>query len=168
MLAACGGGSETHGARAAGTGRPDRDPFIDLVLDDPHGRAIPLADHAGKVRVFDVWATWCLPCREIIPHLNDLHERYRDRGVAVIGVAVDSSPAEVVEFQREVPMRYLSGMFSPRVEALLGQPEAVPTTYLIDRSGALRGTFVGIVDVDSLEEAIRALLREAASAPATP
>ncbi|HET6277582.1 MAG TPA: TlpA disulfide reductase family protein, partial [Candidatus Polarisedimenticolia bacterium] len=153
-----GGGTGSNGAGMAGAAAPGGDPFIDLVLDDPHGRSIPLADQAGKVRVFDVWATWCLPCREIIPHLNDLHERYRERGVVVIGIAVDSSPAEVVEFQREVPIRYLSGLFSPRVEAVLGQPNAVPTTYLIDRSGALRRTFVGIVDIGTLEKEIRALL----------
>jgi thiol-disulfide isomerase/thioredoxin len=158
FAAACRGGAGANGAGIAGDGRPDRDPFIDLVIEDPHGRSIPLADHGGKVRVIDVWATWCLPCREIIPHLNDLHERYRDDGVVVIGIAVDSAPADVVEFQREVPMRYLSGMFSPRVEALLGQPNAVPTTYLIDRSGALRRTFLGIVDIETLEKEIRNLL----------
>jgi thiol-disulfide isomerase/thioredoxin len=158
LLAACRGGVGTAGIAAAGAGTPDRDPFIDLVLEDPHGRSIPMADHEGKVRVLDVWATWCIPCRAVIPHLNDLHERYRKRGVVVIGIAVDSAPAEVLQFQKEVPMRYLSGMFNPEVEALLGQPSAVPTTYLIDRSGALRKTFLGVVDVNTLEAAIRALL----------
>jgi thiol-disulfide isomerase/thioredoxin len=158
LAAACRGGGGTTGVAAAGAGAPDRDPFIDLVLEDPHGRSIPLADHEGKVRVFDVWATWCTPCRAVIPHLNDLHERYRERDVVVIGIAVDSAPAEILEFQQEVPMRYLSGMFNPDVEALLGQPSAVPTTYLIDRSGALRKTFLGIVDMESLEKEIQALL----------
>jgi len=156
LMVACGGGAP--GVATAGAGTPERDPFIDLVLEDPHGRSIPLADHQGKVRVFDVWATWCTPCRAVIPHLNELHERYRERDVVVIGVAIDSPPVEVIEFQREVPMRYLSGMFSPQVEALLGQPSAVPTTYLIDRSGALRKTIRGIVSMRTLEKEIRALL----------
>ena len=158
LLAACRGGGGTAGIAVAGAGTPDRDPFIDLVLEDPHGRSIPMVDHEGKVRVLDVWATWCIPCRAVIPHLNDLHEQYRERGVVVIGIAIDSAPAEVLQFQKEVPMRYLSGMFNPEVEALLGQPRAVPTTYLIDRAGALRRTFLGIVEVKTLEEAIRALL----------
>lgn len=155
---ACGGGDSAPGVATAGAGTVERDPFIDLVLEDPHGRAIPLDDFGGKVRVFDVWATWCTPCRAVIPHLNELYARYRERDVVVIGIAIDSAPAEVLEFQREVPMRYLSGMFSPQVEALLGQPSAVPTTYLIDRSGALRRTIRGLVSMKKLEKEVRALL----------
>jgi thiol-disulfide isomerase/thioredoxin len=170
LLTACGGNGgaaappggsaapEVTVPPAVGGHPPDRDPFLDLALEDPQGRAIPLAGHGGKVRVFDVWATWCAPCREIIPHLNGLHERYRERGVVVIGIAVDSEPADVIAFQNEVPMRYPSGMFTPEVEALLGAPRGVPTTYLIDRSGVVRRTFLGILDMEELEDEIRALL----------
>lgn len=157
LAAGCRGGG-LAGVSAAGAGAPARDPFIDLVLEDPHGRSIALSVFEGKVRVLDVWATWCAPCRAVIPRLNELHERYRDRDVVVIGIAVDSAPADVLEFQQEVPMRYLSGMFNPAVEALLGQPGAVPTTYLIDRSGALRRTFLGVIDMRTLEQEVRALL----------
>ncbi len=135
------------------------DPFIDLVLEDPHGRSIRMADYGNRVRVIDVWATWCAPCRAVIPHLNDLHERYHNQGLTVLGIAVDSSPAEVVEFQREVPMRYLTGMFNADVEKVIGQPEAVPTTYLVDRSGAIRRTWLGTVDAGTIEREILRLLR---------
>ncbi len=135
------------------------DPFIDLVLEDPHGRSIHMADYGNRVRVIDVWATWCAPCRAVIPHLNDLHERYRNEGLTVLGIAVDSSPADVVEFQREVPMRYLTGMFNADVEKVIGQPEAVPTTYLVDRSGAIRRTWLGAVDAGTIEREILRLLR---------
>ena len=134
------------------------DLFLDLELEDPHGRAIHLADFEGMVRVVDVWATWCAPCREAIPHLNTIYERYRDQGVVVLGISIDSGPAEVLAFQRSVPIRYPNGMFNPAVESLIGAPSAVPTTLLIDRAGAVRRTYLGLFDVATLESEIRGLL----------
>jgi thiol-disulfide isomerase/thioredoxin len=134
------------------------DPYLDLVAQDPHGRTLRFADFAGKVRVVDLWASWCGPCRITIPELNALHERYRERGLVVLGISVDEDPAAVLEFERSVPIRYPTGLFNPRLAEALGQPEAIPTTLLIDRRGALRRTFVGYVDVATLEEEIRGLL----------
>ncbi len=134
------------------------DPYLDLVLTDAHGRRIRLADFKGRVRVFDLWATWCAPCREVIPQLNAIHERYRDRGLVVIGVAVDETPSDVVDFERRIPIRYPTGMFNPDVAALLGEPEVIPTTLLIDRAGVLRRTFRGYVDARTLEQEILRLL----------
>jgi thiol-disulfide isomerase/thioredoxin len=127
------------------------DPYLDLTAEDPHGRALRFADFAGTVRVIDLWATWCGPCRETIPELNALYARYRDRGLVVIGISVDEDPAAVLEFQREVPMRYPTGLLNPAIAARVGNPEAIPTTLLIDRRGRLVRTFVGFVDVATLE-----------------
>ena len=134
------------------------DPYLDLVAQDPHGRALRFADFAGKVRVVDLWASWCGPCRMTIPELNALHERYRGQGLVVLGISVDDDPAAVLRFEREVPIRYPTGLFNQQLAGRLGQPEAIPTTLLIDRSGALRRTFVGYVDVATLEAGIRELL----------
>jgi thiol-disulfide isomerase/thioredoxin len=139
-------------------GPADRDPYLELVLEDPQGRSIRLADFRGSVRVFDIWATWCAPCRVGIPHLNRIYERYRDRGLVVVGVSVDENPAAVVEFAREVPIRYPSGMMNPQADELLGRAEALPTTLLVDRSGRVRRTFFGVVDPETLEAEIQKLL----------
>jgi len=134
------------------------DPYLDLTAEDPHGRALRFADFAGTVRVIDLWATWCGPCRETIPELNALYARYRARGLVVIGLSVDENPAAVLEFQREVPMRYPTGLTNPAIAARLGDPEAIPTTLLIDRRGRLVRTFVGFVDRTTLEAALKELL----------
>ncbi|HZM69366.1 MAG TPA: TlpA disulfide reductase family protein [Candidatus Cryosericum sp.] len=134
------------------------DPYLDLVAQDPHGRTLRFADFAGKVRVVDLWASWCGPCRVTIPELNALHERYHDRGLVVLGISVDDDPAAVLEFERAVPIRYPTGLFNPRLAERLGQPSAIPTTLLIDRRGVLRRTFVGFVDAATLEQEIAGLL----------
>ena len=149
VLAACG---RRDTAAGAGDG-PDL--FLSIVADDPHGRSLRFADFKGKVRVIDVWATWCGPCRMTIPELNALYQRYRDRGLVVIGVSVDDQPAAVLEFQREVPMRYPSVMFNPLLALVVGQPSSIPTTFVVDRDGAVRKTFIGYVDAATLEAEVR-------------
>lgn len=134
------------------------DTWLDLVAEDPHGRPLRFSDFAGQVRVIDLWASWCGPCRMTIPELNDLYERYRGRGLVVVGISVDDDPAAVLEFQRQVPMRYPAAMYNPHLAAKIGQPSAIPTTLLVDRDGVLRRTFVGYVDAATLEAEVRGLL----------
>lgn len=134
------------------------DPFAALVAEDPHGRPIPFGEFAGKVRVIDLWASWCGPCRMTIPELNKLYDQYRDKGLVVVGLSVDENPADVLEFQRSMPMRYPSGMFNRGLASRIGEPSSIPTTLLIDRNGVVRRTFVGYVDAPTLESVVRGLL----------
>ncbi|MBI1951175.1 MAG: TlpA family protein disulfide reductase, partial [Acidobacteria bacterium] len=120
-------GAEAGGAQAGGA---REDPYARIVLEDTQGRAIPLSRFAGKVRLFDIWASWCGPCRMGIPHLNRLYDRYRDRGLVVIGVSVDDRPADVEAFIRVTPITDPAGMMNPQVGRVLGSPEAVPTSLL--------------------------------------
>jgi thiol-disulfide isomerase/thioredoxin len=150
-------GSPVAGSPAAAA-RNAADPYAALVAEDPHGRPIPFTEFAGKVRVIDLWASWCGPCRMTIPELNTLYDQYRDKGLVVVGLSVDDNPADVLDFQRNVPMRYPSGMFNRGLAARIGEPSSIPTTLLIDRKGVLRRTFVGYVDVGTLEPLVRALL----------
>ena len=159
-LASCSGGNAGEAVSgAAGAPAPADDPYAGLSLQDPQGRTIRLDDYRGQVRLIDVWATWCGPCRMIIPQLNSLHDRYRGQGLVVIGVSVDEDPADVVAFTKHVPLRYPAGMMNPEIARLLGEPDAVPTSYLIDRTGRLRRKFVGFVDVETIEREVRKYLR---------
>ncbi len=151
-------GVALDGAQA---GDPREDPYARMVLEDTQGRAIPLSRFAGKVRLFDIWASWCGPCRMGIPHLNRLYGRYRDRGLVVIGVSVDDRPADVEAFIRVTPIKYPSGMMNPQVGKVLGNPEAVPTSLLVDRTGRLRRKFLGYVEPEIMEREIRKFLGDA-------
>jgi len=137
-----------------------RDPFLRPVLQDTQGRRLRLADFKGKVRVFDIWASWCGPCRMGIPELNQLYARYRNRDVVVIGISVDDDPAEVVRFTREVPIRYPSAMMNPEAEQLFGLNGggAIPITLIVDRQGTVRRKFVGLVGAEAIAREIDRLL----------
>lgn len=140
---------------------PREDPYVKVILEDTQGRSIPLGRYAGKVRLFDIWASWCGPCRMGIPHLNRLYDRYRDHGLVVIGVSVDDRPADVEAFVRDTPIKYPSGMMNPALGKLLGDPEAVPTSLLVDRTGRLRRRFVGYVEPELMEQEIQKILKDA-------
>ncbi len=134
------------------------DSFLDLVAEDPHGRPLRFKDFAGKIRIIDLWATWCGPCRMTIPELNTLYDRHRAHGVVVIGISVDDDSAAVLEFQAQVPMRYPTAMFNPSIASLLGQPESIPTTFLVDRTGKVKRRYIGYVDAATIEADLARLL----------
>ncbi|HET8948255.1 MAG TPA: hypothetical protein VFQ07_14850, partial [Candidatus Polarisedimenticolia bacterium] len=71
---------------------------------------------------------------------------------------VDDQPAAVLEFQRHIPVRYPTVMFNPNLALQIGQPSSIPTTFVVDREGAVVKTFVGYVDAATLEAEIRDLL----------
>jgi len=154
----CAGASD--GAAAAATGIPGakEDPYAKIALQDPQGRLIRLSAFKGKVRLIDVWASWCGPCRMTIPDLNRLYERYRGEGLVIVGVSVDDSPADVVAFSRRTPLKYPVGMMNPEMGDLLGNPDALPTSFLVDRTGRLRRKFIGYVEPATIEREVRRFL----------
>jgi cytochrome c biogenesis protein CcmG/thiol:disulfide interchange protein DsbE len=158
-LLSCAGGSDGVAATApVSTPAGREDPYAKISLQDPQGRIIRLSDFKGKVRLIDVWASWCGPCRMTIPDLNRLYDRYRGQGLVVVGVSVDSSPAEVVAFARKTPLKYPVGMMNPEIGTLLGNPDALPTSYLVDRTGRLRRRFIGYVEPATIEREVRKFL----------
>ncbi len=108
-------------------------PALDLV--DLDGRAITNASLAGKVVLLNFWATWCGPCREEIPMLAALQKHYGDR-LAIVGLSIDESPAEDVRtFAAGLGVNYPVVMSTRALEAEFGGITAVPSTFVVDRSG---------------------------------
>ncbi|MBA2687124.1 MAG: TlpA family protein disulfide reductase [Gemmatimonadaceae bacterium] len=105
-----------------------------------NGDSVSLAGQHGKVVLLNIWATWCHPCRTEIPELRAIHERYRDRGLELIGVSVDSDGTDdaVRSFMKDFEMTFPvwrdpEERISTRFLAV-----GVPATFLIDRDGILR------------------------------
>lgn len=104
------------------------------------GDTVSLAGQRGKVVLLNVWATWCHPCRDEIPELQGIHEKYRARGLELVGVSVDTDGADetIREFMRDYNMTY--PVWRDPGERVSAQFHivGVPTTFLIDREGVLR------------------------------
>ena len=123
------------------------------------GEDVTFADLAGDIAVVNLWGTWCLPCRRELPELAELADAYAERGVRIIGVAVDSGQPEDIrmfleEFGIEYPI-WLTGM-----ETAIGKFGAVgfPFTMIVDREGWIRKEYLGPQTFESLSAEIDALL----------
>jgi thiol-disulfide isomerase/thioredoxin len=121
----------------------------------------------GKVVILDFWATWCGPCRVEIPSFIKLQEKYRDKGLEVIGVSLDpitprgnaGGAAAVAPFMKENGINYTIWMVN-NVEAMRGYDvsQGIPTTYIIDRKGKTIKVHVGAKPMQVFEDDITELL----------
>src|SRR5215813_8302913 len=124
---------------------------------------VRLADLRNKVVVLDFYATWCAPCRESTPHLVELQKRYGPQGLTVVGLNVGGPDDrdQVAEFAREFHVQYQLGFPDAEVEDFyLGDNDAIPQTFILDRNGEVVKRFVGYDDfvAESLERVIQASL----------
>lgn len=103
------------------------------------GKALALADYRGKVVLLDVWASWCAPCKQELPQLDDMAKRLRDDGIEVLAVSVDQERANVTKFLKARPHWSLTIAHDPagRIADTLA-PDKMPTSYVIDRAGTIR------------------------------
>lgn len=111
------------------------------------GQSKTVADYAGKVLILDLWATWCGPCRQEIPHLIEMANNYRDQGVEVLGLTTedpDSDYDQVRNFARQFQINYEIGFANADVasEIMKGR-NGIPQTLIIGRDGMVRKHFVG-------------------------
>lgn len=126
---------------------PPSPPSIhELVLPDVEGRDRAIREWEGKTLLINFWATWCAPCREEIPLLQEAQARYANRGLRVIGVAIDD-PSEVITYRREMDIRYpvLLGDFATlSLTAPLGNTsEVLPFTLILSPQGQIVARKVG-------------------------
>jgi thiol-disulfide isomerase/thioredoxin len=126
-------------------------PSFDFV--DISGERISYDRLRGKVLLLDVWATWCQPCKEEMPWFQEFHEKYRDDGLAVIGISIDTLRPDIVRFLGEVGVTYPIVQRAAIMQewGLLG----LPATFIVDRGGRIRKEVIGFEYKEAFEAAIQ-------------
>jgi thiol-disulfide isomerase/thioredoxin len=107
----------------------------------------------------DFWATWCVPCREETPHFVELQEKYKDRGLQIIGVSMDDSPDPVRTFYQQFHMNYPVVMGTAETGSAYGGVLGLPIAFLIDRTGIIHYKHMGATDAAVFEKEIATLLQ---------
>lgn len=122
------------------------DGFWDLQWDAPQGPAVRLQSFRGKPLLINFWATWCPPCIEEMPAIDDFFNKNSPNGWQVLGLAVDK-PAAVTAFLKKTPVRYPIGMAGAGGSDLAGQlgnpSGALPYSLVVGASGAVLQRHLG-------------------------
>jgi len=130
---------------ALGLLRPPRNtPAREFALPGPGGSTVRFGTFKGKVVFLNFWATWCPPCREEMPGMEQLYQRYKSRGFTILAVSVDGEGEKVVKpFLREYRLTF-PVVYDTRMKvADLYQVRALPSTYLIGRDGQIAALALG-------------------------
>lgn len=124
------------------------------------GKPVRLAELKGKVVYLDFWASWCAPCKQSFPWMNEMQAKYGAQGLQVVGVAVDAKRSDAEEFLKGSPAQFTVAFDTkgewPKAYAIKG----MPSSFLIGPDGRVLLAHTGFKDADKkvLEERIRAAL----------
>ncbi len=129
------------------------------------GKPVKLGDFRGKVVVVDFWGTWCPPCRKELPHLASIYEKYRDKGLAMIGLNYENgdekdAQAAVESFLKVNKVPYPCLLGDKPTRAQVPEFNGFPTTLFLDRAGVVRLRLIGYHDQAELEAVVEMLLAE--------
>jgi len=110
----------------------------DFTLKTRDGKNLRLAEMKGQVVMLNFWASWCGPCRQEMPILDQLNKKYQKLGFAVWGVNVDEDPALAEKLLKETGVTFPILLDSKSQVSELYGVDAMPTTFMIDRNGNVR------------------------------
>ncbi len=134
----------------------------DFALKSSTGENLRLSEYRGDVVMVNFWATWCGPCRQEMPLLDQLYSRYQRVGFNLLGVNIDDDSRRAMQMVEELGVNF-PVLFDARKEvSKLYEVEAMPVTVIIDRQGTVRYVHHGYKPgyEDKYLDQIRSLLRE--------
>ncbi len=129
---------------------------------DGSGATVTFDQFRGKATLINFWATWCGPCKKELPDLVALSNELAPKNAKILGVSVDRAPGVtdlVRSFTSEHGITYPVLIANDDMEDAFGNPRLIPTSYLIDSSGNIAQTIVGLHTKDFYQQAITSLLK---------
>ncbi len=133
----------------------------DFALRSMSGPNLRLQEQRGRVVMINFWATWCGPCRQEMPQLNKLYDKYHAAGFVLLGVNVDDNPSHAAELAKKLGLNFPILLDTDKTVSRLYDLSTMPSTVLIDRDGRVRyvhkGYLAGYEDI--YDKQIRELLK---------
>jgi len=126
--------------------RPD---LADFTLPLLSGELKSLSAYKGKVVILNFWATWCPPCRAEMPSMETLYKRFQNQGLEILAVDLGETAATVQQFIRNYNYTFPILLDLNTQAGSLYGVEAIPTSFIIDRSGKIISRIVGSIQWDT-------------------
>ena len=123
----------------------------DFTLRDLAGRPRRLAEFRGQVVLINFWATWCLPCRAEMPAMERLYQEMKSDGFTILAVNFAETAQQVEPFVKEHRLTFPILLDQEGQVSRLYRAFSLPTTYVLDRHGAIVGRAIGAREWDSAE-----------------
>ncbi len=132
---------------------------MDFILDGIDG-SVELSRFKGQVVYLDFWASWCTPCRQSFPWMNEMQQRYAKKGLKIIAINLDSDKKLARQFISITHPSFTIAFDPHGTVAEQYNVEGMPSSYLIDRQGRLHSSHIGFRNKDkaALEQSIADLL----------
>ena len=149
-------------ASSLAAGGMEGQPAPDFALKSSTGENMRLSEYRGDVVMINFWATWCGPCRQEMPLLDELYSRYQRVGFNLLGVNIDDDSGRAMDMIEDLGVNF-PVLFDARKEvSKLYDVEAMPVTVIVDREGTVRYVHHGYKPgyEDMYLDQIRSLLRE--------
>ncbi len=132
----------------------------ELNLKDLSGKPVSLTDYRGSVVLVNLWATWCPPCREEMPTLQAFYEKYKDDGFVLIAIDQEETLEVVQPFVDEFGLTFPVWLDEEYEAERLFKTMNLPSSYVIDRDGTVRLTWIGGISKRNLEKFVPDIILE--------
>ncbi len=137
-------------------------PAPDFTLKSRSGENLRLSDYRGEVVMINFWASWCGPCRQEMPLLEQLYSEYNPLGFTILGVNVEEDSGKALAMLNEIPVSFPVLFDTSSKVSKLYNVVAMPSTVLVDRDGRVRFLHRGYKPgyEQTYQDQVRALIRE--------
>jgi peroxiredoxin len=134
----------------------------DFTLKSASGENLRLSEMRGEVVMINFWASWCAPCRQEMPLLDELYNQYQPMGFTILGVNVEEDPTQAKQMLKDNPVNFPVLFDDKSAVSKLYDVVAMPSTVLVDRDGNVRYLHRGYKPgyEEAYQQQVRALIRE--------
>jgi len=116
---------------------------VEIKLMDLNGRPVSLSDFRGKIVFLNFWTTWCFDCRIEMPHMQKLHQKYKNKDFAMVAVNLQEPVSQVEQFFKDYKLTFTALLDSDGEVGAHFRIAAIPTTFILDRQGIIIGKVMG-------------------------
>ena len=135
------------------------DPAPNFSLQSQDGKTIELKKLAGKAVVVNFWATWCGPCRAEIPGMVKVYEKYKGKGLEIVGISLDRGGWDDVKpYLAKNKISYPIVVAGQELTDAYGGIRSIPTSFFVDRKGNIVSKHVGALSEEAFEKAVKEIL----------